>query len=119
MPWSSQWSLPFWPPTQHPVNTSPLSYACHMSSPSNLPQFNHPNKINNTSYEVIIMQCFTQSIFLPFRSKYPPQHSVLKKNQSIFLPQSERPSFTQVAKFYILIFRFFNVSREDKRFWAE
>jgi hypothetical protein len=26
------------------------------------------------------------SIFLPFRSKYLPQHSVLKNPQSLFLP---------------------------------
>jgi hypothetical protein len=35
------------------------------------------------------MQFSPQSIFLPFRSKYP-QHSVLKN------PQSERPSFTPI-----------------------
>jgi len=29
-------------------------------------------------------------------SKYPPQHSVLKNPQSVFLPQSERPSFAPV-----------------------
>jgi hypothetical protein len=41
----------------------------------------------------IIMQFSPWSIFLPFRSKYPPQHSVLKNPQSMFLNQSERPSF--------------------------
>jgi hypothetical protein len=29
--------------------------------------------------------------FLPFRSKYPPQHPVLRHLQSIFLPYCERP----------------------------
>jgi hypothetical protein len=37
----------------------------------------------------IIMQFSPRSVFLPFRSKYPPQHSVLKNPQSLFLPQSE------------------------------
>jgi hypothetical protein len=37
----------------------------------------------------IIMQFSPQSIFLPFRSKYPPQHSVLKNPQSEFLPERE------------------------------
>jgi hypothetical protein len=35
-------------------------------------------------------------VFIPFRSKYPPQHSVLKNPQSVFLPQSERPSFAPI-----------------------
>jgi hypothetical protein len=34
--------------------------------------------------------------FLPFRSKYPPQHSVLRNCRSVFLPQSERPSFAPI-----------------------
>jgi hypothetical protein len=32
----------------------------------------------------IIMQFSPWSVFLPFRSKYPPQHSVLKNPQSMF-----------------------------------
>jgi hypothetical protein len=46
------------------------------------------------------------------RSIYPPQHSALKNPQSMFLPQSERPSFAPIqytGKFtvlYILIFSF-------------
>jgi hypothetical protein len=31
---------------------------------------------------------------LPLRSKYSPQHLVLKHSHSLFLPQCERPSFT-------------------------
>jgi hypothetical protein len=42
----------------------------------------------------------------------------------MFLPQWEtkfRTHTVQLAKlvFYILIFRFFNMRREDKRFWTE
>jgi hypothetical protein len=36
------------------------------------------------------------SVFLPFRSKYLPQHSVLKNSQSVFVHQSERPSFEPI-----------------------
>jgi hypothetical protein len=36
-PRSSQWSLAFGPPNRKPVNTSPLPYACHMSSPPHPP----------------------------------------------------------------------------------
>jgi hypothetical protein len=44
-PRSPQWSLLFGPPNQKPVNTSPLTHACHMSSPPRSPWFNHPNNI--------------------------------------------------------------------------
>jgi hypothetical protein len=30
-PSSSKWSLPFGPPNQNPLNTSPFLHACHMS----------------------------------------------------------------------------------------
>jgi hypothetical protein len=43
----------------------------------------------------IIMQFSPWFIFLPFKSKYP-QHSVLKNPHSVFLPQSERPSFAPI-----------------------
>jgi len=51
-PRSSQWSLPFGPPNQNPVNTSPLSHACQISHPPHPPWFNHPNNIrlNNTDW---------------------------------------------------------------------
>jgi hypothetical protein len=42
------------------------------------------------------MQFSPWSVFLPLRSKYRPQHSVLKNPQSMFLPQSERPSFAPI-----------------------
>jgi len=42
----------------------------------------------------IIMQFPPQPVCLPFRSKYLPQNSVLKNPPFMFLPQSERPSFT-------------------------
>jgi hypothetical protein len=45
--------------------------------------------------KLIIMQLSPRSVFLPFRYKYP-QHSVLKNPQSMFLPQSERPSFAPI-----------------------
>jgi len=51
-------------------------------------------------------------------SKYPPQNLVLKNPQSIYLPQSGRPSFAPIHHnqqnytFYILIFRFFDMRRK-------
>jgi hypothetical protein len=68
-----------------------------MSSPPHPPSFNHPNNIRwrIQVMKLIIMQFSPWSIFLPFRPKYL-QHSVLKNSQSMFLPQSERPSFAPI-----------------------
>jgi hypothetical protein len=106
-PRSSQWSVPFGPPNQKPLNTSPLPHACHMSRPPHPPWFNHPNNIwwIIQAMKIIIMQFSLQSFFIPFRSKYPPHHFVLKNPQSMFLPQSERPSFAFIE--------------QDRNFWTE
>jgi hypothetical protein len=44
----------------------------------------------------ITVQFSPRSVFLPFRSKYHPQYSVLKNPQSVFLPKGERPSFAPI-----------------------
>jgi hypothetical protein len=36
---------------------------------------------------------------IPLRSKYPPQHSVLKHPQSMFLPYYQRPYFTPLQNY--------------------
>jgi hypothetical protein len=97
-PRSSQCSLTFGPPNQNPVNSSPYPLACHMSRPPHPPWCNHPKNIRwrIQTVKFIIMQLSPRYIFLHFRSKYPPQHSVLKNLQSMFLPQSERPSFAPI-----------------------
>jgi hypothetical protein len=65
-----------------------------MSRPPHSPWFNHRKNIRwrIQAVKFIIMQFSLRSVFLPFRFKYHPQHSVLKNSQSMFLPQSERPS---------------------------
>jgi hypothetical protein len=79
-PRSSQRYLPFGPPNKNPVDISPLPHACHMTRPSHPPWFNHPNNIRwrIQVMKFIIMQFSLRCFFLPFRSKYPPQHSLLK-----------------------------------------
>jgi hypothetical protein len=96
-PTSSQW-----PPNQYPVNTSPLLHACHISRPPQPHWFNHPNNIRSIiqAKKFIIMQFSPWSIFLPFSSKYLPPHSVLRNPQSVFLPQSERPSFAPIQNIW-------------------
>ena len=62
---------------------------------------------------------------IPPRSKYSPQHHVLKHTQLPFLPQYQRPSFTPIKttdKFiflHILIFKFLDSNLEDIRFCTE
>jgi hypothetical protein len=69
-----------------------------MFRPPHPPWSNHPNNIRwrIQAVKFIIMQVSPLSVFLPFRSKYPPQHSVLKNSQSMFLPQSVRPSLAPI-----------------------
>jgi hypothetical protein len=73
----------------------------------------------------IIMKFSLWSIFLPFRSRYPPEHSVLKNPQSMSSPevrdQVSHPYSTtgKIIVLYVLIFRCFDMTREDKRFWTE
>jgi len=43
-----------------------------------------------------IMQFSPLPIYLTFRSKYSPQHCVLKNPQFTFLPQSEWPTFAPI-----------------------
>jgi hypothetical protein len=109
-PRSSQWSLTSGPHNQNPINTSPLPHACHMSCPPHPPSFNHPNNIRRRIQAVkfITMQFSPWSIFLPFRSKYPPQHCVLKK-PSVCVPPSKwetkfRTHTAQMAKLQFCIF---------------
>jgi hypothetical protein len=117
---SSQWSLSFGPPKQNSVNTSPHPSACHMSRPPHPSWFNHRNNFwwRIQAVKFIIMQFSPWSIFLPLRSKYPPQHCVFKNPQSVFLPQSERPGFALIQhnwKNYSLVY--FNRRLMDPRNW--
>jgi hypothetical protein len=96
--WSSQWSPNFGHPARNPVNTSPLSCACHMSRPTHPPWLNRPNNIRwrIEVTQFIIMQFSSPSVFVHFRFKYYLLHSVLENPQYMFLLQSERPSFAPI-----------------------
>jgi hypothetical protein len=89
MPLSSAWSLPFRFPDQNFVCISHLFHACCMSHPSHTPRFDHPNNIWRSVQvmKLLIMKFSSVSYhFLPLRSKYSPQHPVLKHPQSMFFP---------------------------------
>jgi hypothetical protein len=96
MPRSSQLSLTFRPPNQNPVNTSPLPHVCHMSCPPHPPSFNHPN---NIQWRMQAMK-FIIILHNPSSSLLGPNillSTLFSKNpQSIFLPQSVRPSFVPI-----------------------
>jgi hypothetical protein len=68
-----------------------------MSRPTHHPWFNHRNNIRwrIQATKFIITLFSPWYVYLNFRSKYS-QHSVLKNPQSMFLPQSERPSFAPI-----------------------
>jgi hypothetical protein len=63
--------------------------------------------------------------FIPLRSKYSPQHPVLKHPQSVLFPLCYRPSFTAIQNnwqnygLYILTVTFLDNRREGRRLWTE
>jgi hypothetical protein len=108
------------------VNTSLLPYACHMSCPPHRPWFNHLNNIrwNIQAVKFIITHFSLWSVFLPFRSKYPPQDCYQKPSGDVsplMLDQVSHPYSTidKITVLYILIFRFLDMRWKDKRFWTE
>jgi hypothetical protein len=102
------------------------SHACHMSHPPHPPWFNHPNNIRwrIQAVKVIIMQFSPLSVFLRFRSKYLNTLfsetlslcSSLKMRDHVSHPYS---ATGKIPVLYILIFRFFDMRLEDKRFCTE
>jgi hypothetical protein len=67
----------------------------------------------------------TSCHFITIRSKYSPQHSVLKHLRSTFPSQCQRPSFIPIQNdrqnysFVYLNLYVFDSRREDKRVWTE
>jgi hypothetical protein len=62
----------------------------------------HPSRLDHSNYTwqrvqitKLLVKQFTpfSRHFIPFRSKYPPQHPVLKHFQSLFFPERHKPSF--------------------------
>jgi hypothetical protein len=121
-PRSSQRSLTFGPPNQNPVNTSPSP--THATCTVHLILLDLITlTILGKEYRLWSSLCsFLHDVFLPFRSKYPPQNPVLK-NLSLCSSLKARDqvlhSYSTIGKttaLYILIFNFFYMWWEDKRF---
>jgi hypothetical protein len=88
MPWSSYWSLSFWLSHQYSICIPPPCL-CYM------PCLSHSPWLDHSKYTWLIVQVMKLLImqfsppsrhFISLRSKYSPQHPVLKHPQSMFLP---------------------------------
>jgi len=87
IPRSSKQSLPIRFYDQNFVWIFHFSHACYIPFTSHPPWFDHQNNISWSiqAMKLQIMQSFPSSCyFLPLRSEYSPQHSVLKHPQSFF-----------------------------------
>ena len=99
-PGSPKWSPSLTFPHQNPVYASRLlTHTRHMPSPSHSSRFYHPHNIGwgvQINYLLVMQSPPFPRYLVPPRSKYSPQHHVLKHPQTTFLPQCERPSFTPI-----------------------
>ena len=72
MPRSSKWSHSIRSPHQNPVNTSPVSYMCHVSRPSHSSWFDHPNNIWWVVQNIKLLVMWSSPLFcyvVPLRPK--------------------------------------------------
>jgi hypothetical protein len=86
-------------PHQNPLYTSPLPHARYAPRSSHFPRFDLPNSTEwgEKIIKLLIMQFSPLSCYLvPLRTRYSPQHPILRHSQPTFLPQCERPSFTPI-----------------------
>jgi hypothetical protein len=94
--WSSQWSLSFWLSNQYPICIPLLPHSCYMPCPSHPPWLDHSwRRVQVTKLHIMQFSPISRH-FISLRSKYSPQHPVLKHPQSTFFPQYQRPSFTPI-----------------------
>jgi hypothetical protein len=98
-----------------------------MSSPPHPPWFNHPNSIRwrIQVMKFIIMHFSSRFVFFPLGpnillntlfSKTLSLCSSLEVRDQILYPYN---TTVKITIWFILIFRFFDMRREDKRFWTE
>jgi len=75
------------------------SHPYYMPRSSDPPSFHHPSDIwwsVQVMKLLIVLPVPASCHFLPFRTKYSPQHPVIKHPHSMIFLQCERPSFTPI-----------------------
>jgi len=128
-PRSPLWSLSLRFPQQDPIQPPLLTHTRQIPNPSHSSPFYHPHDIG-WGVQIISSSLYnllhSPRYLVPPRSKYSPQHLVLKHPQPPFLPQCQRPSFTPIqynrqnySSIHILICIFLDSNLEDKRFCTE
>jgi hypothetical protein len=99
MPGSPKWSLSLSFPHQNP--NTPLPFSIRATCPAYLILLDFITRtilgeqyrsLSSSLYIFIPLPCY----LIPLRTKYSPQHPILKHPQSAFLPQCERPNFTSI-----------------------
>ena len=115
-PRSPQWSPSLRFPLQDPIH--PLSSPIRATCPAHLILLDFITRTildeQYRSFSSSLCTLLHSRYLVPPRSKYSPQHLVLKHPQLPFLPQCQRPSFTPIQNnrqnysIYILIFKFWN-----------
>jgi hypothetical protein len=90
-----------------------------MSRPPHPPWFNHPNNIwwRIQAMKFIIMLFSPRSVFLPFRSKYLPQHFSQKLSVSVSPPKWETKFRTHTA--YIIWLWYLNCGLIRSSSWRQ
>jgi hypothetical protein len=76
------------PPKKKHVCIRTLQNACYMPCPTHLPWIDHSNCTCRRVMMTLFITQFspTSCHFITLRSKYSPQHTVLKHPQALFLP---------------------------------
>ena len=93
---SSKWSLSLRFPHRNPVYNFPLPHKCYMPRPSHSSRLDRPNNIwwGVQIIKILIIKFAPFPCYLvPLRSKYSPQHPLLKHPQLTFLPQCKLSNF--------------------------
>jgi hypothetical protein len=110
MPRSFKWSLSFRLSHQNPVHVSPLSHVCHMPCQPHSSWLDLPNDIwqwvqimKLPTVQLSPLSCY----FIPLRSKYSPQQSVLKHLAYALLLMWETKSHTHTKQLVELWFCIF------------
>jgi len=83
-------------PQQDPTHTPLLTHTHHMPSPSHSSRFYHCTILGEEYKSFSSSLCSLLHSPVPPRSKYSPQHHILKHPQLPFLLQCQWPSFTPI-----------------------